>query len=114
MAATSGQRDTRVTIQTLTEATATSGLPREEFDDLAEVWAHKRQRSGDERFSSQQTSARSTTEWTVPYRCDMDPDLVDVAKERRIVYRGRVYDIVAAELLSRGGDILLTTIAKVG
>ena len=49
-----------------------------------------------------------------PYRADMDPDLIDVPKVRRLLYKGRVYDIVAATLLSRQEGVEVETLAKPG
>jgi SPP1 family predicted phage head-tail adaptor len=113
--AAAGQRDVLVTIEGLTEGAAASGLPTETFAELGSpVWMHKRQASGNERFGADQWSASATTVWEMPYRCDMDPDLVDVAKQRRLTYKGRVYNIVGAALLRRGGPIQITTLAKVG
>jgi SPP1 family predicted phage head-tail adaptor len=109
-----GQRDATVTIQCLTEGAATSGFPTETFTDRECVAMHKRHISGDERFTADQVTARAITVWTMPYRDYMDPDLVDVAKKRRLVYRSRIYDIVEGILLCRGGNIQLRTLAKVG
>jgi hypothetical protein len=43
------------------------------------------------------------------YRADMDPDLVDVPKARRLVFGGRVHDIAAAQHLGRREGIELST-----
>ncbi len=39
-----------------------------------------------------------------------------VAKDRRIQYQGRTYDVITAEILPRadGKEIILTTLAKAG
>jgi hypothetical protein len=43
----------------------------------------------------------------------MDPDLLDVPKRRRLVYKGRTYDIVAAGQIGRNEGVELLTLAKV-
>jgi hypothetical protein len=44
----------------------------------------------------------------------MDPEVVDVTKLRRLLYRGWTYDIVAAEILQReeGEAIVMTTLGR--
>jgi ribosomal protein S5 len=41
----------------------------------------------------------------------MDPDLVDVQKERRLVVSGRIFDIRAATTIGRRRGIELVTLA---
>jgi hypothetical protein len=69
----------------------------------------------DERFAANQPGAFLETTWQMPYRSDMDPDLVDVPTARRLVYLQRVYDIKAASSVGREGIELLTLAgSKVG
>lgn len=117
--ASAGRRDRLVTVQQLTEARAGSGFPGESWTELCEVWANKvdattAERSR-ERFVNDQESAAYETTWTLPYRADLDPELVDVPKTRRLVVRGRVHDIIRAvevdrragvEVLTRAGGLL--------
>lgn len=68
-----------------------------------------------EQFKGNQLSARMETAFGLPYNADMDPDLIDVAAERRILHGTRIYDITRAVLERAGGrGIILYTIAKVG
>lgn len=110
-----GERDRAVTIQQLTESTATSGFPKEGWTTLATpIWMRKMDRKGDERFRADQNAAAYETQWEMGYRSDMDPELVDVAKKRRLLYQGRVHDIVMGSVIGRREGIELLTIAGTG
>jgi len=76
--------------------------------------ADRRSDRGGESIRGDQVTALVTTRWTMKYREDMDPDLVDVQTTRRLVYGARVYDIVDAEVLDRRVGIALRTIAASG
>jgi len=75
---------------------------------------HVRGATGDERFRAEQFSAQAMTHWEMEYRDDMDPELVDVPKQRRLNYLGRIYNITAARQIGRQEAIELDTQAKVG
>lgn len=112
-----GQRDRRVTIQQrpAADASETSGFPVDgPWTTLVSCDMAKFDVGGRERFQSAQTSAAYDTRWEMEYRADMDPELVDVAKLRRLVYAGRTYDIVAASQIGRRDGVEITTLAKVG
>jgi hypothetical protein len=74
----------------------------------------KQDMRGRESFRGAQFSATYDTRWELHWRDDMDPDLLDVPKVRRLVYRGRVYDITAAMELGRQEGIALLTVANMG
>jgi hypothetical protein len=111
-----GQRDCLVTIEGATFGEATrSGKPKPEWRELPPAVQMRRKtqprdRSA-ERMVGDQVSARIYTDWSMPYRADMDPDRVDVQKLRRLVYGGRRYDIISGDHEVRGRSLLLTTIA---
>lgn len=106
-----GARDRRVLIQQSTESIAPSGVPVESWTTLALVFARKDSIGGRERFVANQLSAPYDTRLEIPWRSDMDPDSIDVRKTRRLIYSGRVHDIVSAEEIGRRQGILLTTLA---
>lgn len=106
-----GERDTYVTIQRLTDSEGTSGFPVETWTSLASVWMRKMDASGSERFRASQLAASVDTQWEMGYRADMDPDLVDVPKHRRLVYQGRIYDITFASQIGRREGVELITVA---
>lgn len=113
--APSGKRNRRVAIYALTQSTGTSGFPKEDPTPLATVWASREDVAGDERYANDQLSAPFTTKWEVPYSALWDPELVDVAKTRRLVYEGRRYDIVRGERTGlKRDDIALWTLARQG
>ncbi len=90
-----------IVIEQLTEGSGTSGLPTESWTNLVGgdggVMAKKEDLRGNERFQASQLSSPFDTRWLIWYREDMDPDVLDVPKTRRIVYQNRRYDIVAAQ-----------------
>jgi head-tail adaptor len=112
-----GERDRAVTVQQLTDSTGTSGFPVETWTTLASpVWMRKLDLGIRERFMTAQLAAAVDTQWEMGYRADMDPELVDVTKVRRLVYQGRIHDITSADEIGRREGISLLTIAgaKVG
>lgn len=109
-----GERDRLVTIQqrSAEDATGDGGEPVESWTALVDAYMHRIDASGRERFQASQISAPYDTRWEMGYRADMDPDLVDVTKLRRLLYKGRVYDIVHGALINRQDGIELATIAS--
>lgn len=104
-----GERDRVVTIQQATQTREPGGMPKEDWTDLVKVWASRYELGGNERFWSNQVSAPYDTKWQIPYRIDMDPEIHDVAKNRRLVVRGRIHDIVQAVVIDRYAGIELIT-----
>lgn len=104
-----GARDRLVTIQQLTESIGTSGFPVEAWTALTTAYMSKAPIGGRERFVADQVSAPYDTRWEGPYRTDLDPELIDVPKKRRLVYKGRVYDIVDAQMMGRYEGVELLT-----
>lgn len=109
-----GDRDRSITLQKrpVTDAVGDDGFPVETWTTLvAEMPASKQDLGGQEQFRSAQESAAFDTRWVINYRADMDPELLDVPKLRRVVYQRRVFDIVAADHLGRRAGIELLTLA---
>lgn len=105
-----GERDKAVMIEQSTDSTPPSRVPKETWSTLATlVWMRKMDAKSSERFTVGQVAANFDTQWEMPYRADMDPDLVDVPKSRRLVYQGRVYPIVGAGLIGRHEGIEILT-----
>ncbi len=114
-AVSSGRRDRLIELEALQSATpGASGFPVEDWQPLAAVFASKEDPTVRERFTADQLSASADGRWEIPYREDMDPDAVEVAKVRRLIYEGRVYRITGAQHLGRREGIALFTLAKVG
>lgn len=108
-----GALDREVTIQQ--RAVATSGYPTETWTTLeAGVWMSRQDMRGRESFGAAQLSASFDTRWELHWRDDMDPDVVDVPATRRLLYRGRAYDITAAVELGRREGLALFTLAASG
>lgn len=110
-----GQRIDLVTIEGAVDTTGPSGFPVELFTvrPPSVFMSQAAAAPGQERLDAAQLVGRVVTEWRMPYRPDMDPDLVDVKKTRRLKYNGRTFDIVDARNVGRRVQILLTTIETV-
>jgi len=110
-----GQRDQLVTIEAATDGVDTEWAPTETWTTLvSQMPAARYGTQGWERLTADQMTARYDARWEMNYRSDMDPDLVDVPKARRLVCRGRTHDIVSAAIIGRKAGLELLTIAKVG
>jgi len=109
-----GNRDKFVTIQQAptTQATGSSGFPIEAWTTLRRVWMSRADTQANERFSANQPTAASEASWHMPYTADMDPEVVDVPKLRRLLYRGRTYEIISGTLIGREEGIELLTMAS--
>lgn len=111
----SGQRDKLVQIESGTAQTSATGFP------LVSGWASlgrpvymsRRDISADERFVASQDTAWGRVGWQMPYQANMDPELVDVTRLRRLNFKGRIFNIEAAFLMERRIGIELITLAKV-
>jgi len=108
-----GTRHYWLAIQKLTQKRGPSGFPVENWTDLdpLHVLARKDDMGGRERFVANQLSSPFDTVWQIPYLADMDPDLVNVPKMRRVVHQNRVYDIVSAQTIGYHRAIQLETLA---
>jgi len=91
-----GLRTRQVTIQQLIETKGSSGFPVENWTTLVTVMASKNDDVGQERYAANQLSSPFDTTWQIPYIAGIDPELLNVPKKRRLIYRNRVYDIVSA------------------
>lgn len=107
-----GERDKFVTIEALNQTLGPSRFPVEEWVPMDAVWMRKDDLRGPERFQAMQLTAPFDTRWEMGYRADMDPELVDVPKMRRLLYQGRVYDIVEAHQIGRREGVELQTLHK--
>lgn len=109
----SGERDKLVTIQQRgADAADDVGEPVETWTTLNNAYMKRIDVWGREEFQASQLSAPYDTRWQMAYQANMDPDLLDVTKLRRLKYQGRFYDIVAAALVSRQSWIELSTLAS--
>lgn len=111
-----GKRDRLVTIQQRSatdSADSTSGEPVETWTTLvSHLPAGRLDLSGDERFRADQMSAKFDTVWEINWRADMDPDLIDVPKTRRLLVGTRAYDIVSCLEIGRRAGLRLEVIAS--
>lgn len=69
---------------------------------------------GSERFAGEQVTAPYDTRWRFGYRPDMDPDLVNVAADRRLIYLNRTHDIITGQVIGYRAEIELLTQARQG
>lgn len=106
-----GRRNLLVRVQYRSDGVSTSGFPVDDWDETPEkqIWMNRLTTKGTERLMAMQVQATYDAKWTMAYRTDMDPDLVDLTAERRIVWQGRVHDIVSASLSEDRMDIEILT-----
>lgn len=115
-----GQYDRSVTIeQRIGDGRASSGYPAGEWTTLGTEFMARQDFGGQassrrERFVANQDMAIAESRWEVRYRADMDPELIDVPKLRRLVHSGRTYNITSARVLGWKAGIELLTQAAVG
>lgn len=111
-----GQRDALILIEKLSESQGDSNFPTESWVQAVQVWASRDYVTLDERVQSSQLMASAVVRFEVPYSYDIDPDVFDVPNKRRVNFKNRIYNIIAAEMRPRseGRSIVLTTQAKVG
>jgi head-tail adaptor len=111
-----GEKDRRITIEQRPATTTvdSSGAPLDgPWTTLVSgVAACRGDVTGWERVQMQQTSARYDVRYEIGYRADMDPDLLDVPKLRRVKEFDRVHDIVSASVIGARDGIELMTIMK--
>ena len=109
-----GQRDKHVTIETRTAAQANSGYPTDTWATLARAYMSREDARADERVMASMDSAYVETRWQMLYMEAMDPEIVDVPATKRLRYRDRYYNILAASLMDQRMGIELLTLAQVG
>lgn len=106
-----GERDRQVVIEQAGEATGSGGFPTETWTTLCTMFASRQDLSARERLQGG-VEAEFTTRWEVNYRTDLDPELVDVPKLRRLTYQGRVHDVIEASVIGRREGVELLTRAS--
>lgn len=108
-----GQMDRLVTIQQGVESRdATSKAPKITWSTLGTAYMAARPARGRERFTAEQLSASGDTVWHTHFREDMDPEIIDVPKYRRLRFRGRTYEITSAVHVGMREALELVTIAS--
>lgn len=108
-----GAMDRLVTIQQLTETRdSVSKAVKLTWSTLGTAFMSARPLRGRERFTAEQLSAPVDTVWQTHHREDLDPEIVDVPKSRRLLYRGRTHEIVSASHVGMREGIELMTLAS--
>jgi head-tail adaptor len=108
----SGLRDKLVTIQQMAKSKGPSGFPVETWTTLRTAYMSKQDVRADERYAANHLLAAIETQWHSDYAADIDPDVVNVATKRRIVYSGRTFDILAASIIGKKEGVEFITLAK--
>ncbi len=109
---TPGLRTKLVTIQQVTDSKGPSGRPVETWITLCQAWMERDDLTGTEHYTTAQEFSRSDVIWRMPYQSNMDPESLNEPKTRRLLYAGRVYDIVSAVPIGQHAKIELTTLAN--
>lgn len=100
-----GALDRRIIIQSSTQTVDQYGAPRYIWSDVATVWAQYLPGGGDERYSPGQIYAQTDARFRIRYRSDITP-------LNRIVYNGRIYDILAIEEEGRRVGLVIKAKAR--
>ena len=98
----------------MTDAVGASQFPIETWTPLVTVLAAYDEEGGGEVFTANQVAGTAAGRWTMPYRADCDPEVVDVVKLRRLVANGRVHDVIGATQIGRRQGLEFRTIAQAG
>lgn len=105
-----GQLDRRVNLEVKTVARNSLGEPIETWSVVRTLWAHRAEGSKvAERFAANQTYASVTTVFRVGYFPTLTTVTVDT---HRIVFNGRVYNIVGAIEIGRKEGVELLCAAR--
>lgn len=108
-----GSMDRLVTIQQLTETRdSVSKAPVLTWSTLGTAFMAARPAGGRERFTAEQLSAPQAWVWRTHYREDLDPEIVDVPKARRLAFRGRTHEIVQATHIGMREALEIVTLAS--
>lgn len=83
-----GQFRHRITFQEFTETTNENGFPVEDWQDKHYLWAMIKTLQGREYHQAAATQNENTVRFVVRYTSGITPDM-------RILYKGRVFDIVS-------------------
>lgn len=97
-----GARAWVVTIEGAVDGTDAAGFPIRVWTPIVVIPAKRSQSSAAEVYAATGEVARIVVVWETNYRADCDPDRLDVAKDRRVVYRGRIHDVISADVVGPG------------
>jgi SPP1 family predicted phage head-tail adaptor len=90
-----GKLDRRITLQRAIVATPSAfNEPTPDWVDIATVWAQQRPNRGAERFSAQEINGQAVMTFHIRYRSD-------VTVQDRILYEGRLWNIVDVREIGR-------------
>lgn len=104
-----GKRDRRIVIQVRGESRAPSGEVIEGWTDFATVWARKFDKGAGERFAAAQKLAEVDTIFEIVHRAGLTAIAPDT---HRIVFAGRVYEILGRSEVARNQSIDIMTAAR--
>lgn len=93
----SGKLDRRIVIQRATLVRNAFGEQIETWGTLKEVWAGVRPVSDGERMRAREVAAEITTRFVVRYSAQLS----DLSPKDRVLYQGRVFDIIGLKELGR-------------
>lgn len=103
-----GPLDRRITIERATATFDEFNAPVEKWSVLATVWASKTDIKDGERFRADAVSSQITTR----FRIRFSSMVADVNPKDRVIYSGRVYDIVAVKEIGAREGIEITASAR--
>jgi head-tail adaptor len=101
-----GERTCRVVVQRSVAARGATKAPVDTWVTHTTTWMRRTaidpiRADYGEKFINHQVVAQPQSVWEMGYREDMDPTIYDVAKTYRLLYQGRPYNIVAADVIGQ-------------
>ena len=103
-----GKLDRRIRVERFTETVNAYGDREKTWAELITVWAAldmKRTRSLQESIQKTTETTKQRMQWRIRY----SPDSSGITAMDRIVYNGKVQDIIGVQEMGRGVDILITS-----
>ncbi|MBE3570988.1 MAG: phage head closure protein [Bacillales bacterium] len=95
----------RITFQKFVSGTDQDGFPTESWEDVKTVWSMVKTIQGREYYAAAAVQAENTVRFVVRYTKEIDSSM-------RIVYKGRIFEIVAPPINDDEANKTLTIIAK--
>jgi len=101
-----GRKDRRIAIQTLTTTRSATGAVTEAWILAHTVWAEKTHIDGGEKFTGDQLVSEAYVNFKIDYISNISPRL------HRVLYEGRVYDILNTAEVGRREALNIVTKAQ--
>lgn len=100
--------DRRITLQRATTTRDEAGQIIKSWGELATVWASRRRASARETLAAAEVSAAITD----VFECRRDSAWADLSPLDRLVFEGRIYDVVSVDEIGRREGLRIAAVAR--